>query len=116
MAALEAALAMRDIGGERIATTMITPDREFVYRPMTVREPFGYAQAQSYPLEEIARDEIHVDRIVAMPELYGPSARGLPRGSVGGFIPVNLHCKAPGTERVYAAGDATSLPQRAGKE
>jgi sulfide:quinone oxidoreductase len=271
VAALEAALALRDLGGERIATTMIAPDPEFVYRPMTVREPFGYAQAQRYPLDEIARDigvelrvdrfewvdrdqrvvhteagerlpydalllalgartharfkhaitiddkrldellhgliqdieggyvhrlafispgrmgwplplyelalmtagraynmdedlsitivtpedaplaifglgasgairelleahgistitsaycevrepgrvainpgsrEIHADRIVAMPELYGPSVRGVPRGSVGGFIPVDVHCTVPGTERVYAAGDATDF-------
>ena len=64
VAALEAALALRELGGERIATTMIAPNPEFVYRPMTVREPFGYAAAQRYPLEEIARDigvELRVD-------------------------------------------------------
>lgn len=61
---LEAALALRELGGERIATTMIAPNPEFVYRPMTVREPFGYAQARRYPLDELARDigvELHVD-------------------------------------------------------
>jgi sulfide:quinone oxidoreductase len=56
VAGLEAVLALRDLGGDRIATTMITPNPEFVYRPMTVREPFGYATAHRYPLEEIARD------------------------------------------------------------
>ena len=64
MAALEAALALRDLGGERIATTMVAPNPEFVYRPMTVREPFGYAVARRYPLEEFARDvgvELRVD-------------------------------------------------------
>jgi sulfide:quinone oxidoreductase len=271
VAALEAALALRDLGGERFATTMIAPDPEFVYRPMTVREPFGYARARRYPLEEIARDagvelradsfrsldpdqrlvhteggehlcydalllalgarlytrfkhvitiddkrldellhgliqdieggyvhhlafivpgrmgwplpiyelalmtaaraedmnielsitiatpedaplaifgrgtsdavrqlleengiltitsaycqvrepgrviinpgspELHADRIVAMPELCGPSVPGVPGGSVDGFIPVDVHCKVPGTERVYAAGDATDF-------
>ena len=64
VAALEAALALRDLGGERIATTMIAPNPDFVYRPMTVREPFGYAVARRYPLEELARDigvELRVD-------------------------------------------------------
>ena len=56
VAGLEAALALRELGGDRIATTMIAPDPEFVYRPMTVREPFGYAEARRYPLEELARD------------------------------------------------------------
>jgi sulfide:quinone oxidoreductase len=271
VAALEAALALRDLGGERIATTMIAPNSEFVYRPMTVREPFAYAAARRYPLDEIARDigaeliadsfkwldrerrlvhtesgeqlsydalllapgarlyprhkhaitvddrqldellhgliqdieggyvhrlafvipsgkawplpiyelalmtasracdmnvnlsitiatpedaplaifgheaseavrrlledngvvtltsahceihepgcvsvnpgsrELHADRIVALPELVGPSVPGVPSGAPGGFIPVDVRCKVPGTERLYAAGDATDF-------
>jgi sulfide:quinone oxidoreductase len=271
VAALEAALALRDLGGERIATTMIAPNPDFVYRPMTVREPFGYAVARRYPLEELARDigvelqvdsfkwlegercvvhteageelpydalllglgarlytrfehaltiddarldellhgliqdieggylprlafiisgrvgwplpiyelalmtaaraqdmnielaitivtpedaplalfgrvaseavrqlledngiltitsaecevhepgrvaispggrEVQADRIVAMPELHGPSVPGVPAHSAGGFIPIDVHCKVPGIERVWAAGDATEF-------
>jgi sulfide:quinone oxidoreductase len=65
VAALEAALALRDLGGESIVTTMLAPELEFVYRPMTVREPFAYPLADRYPLEEIACDlgvELHSDR------------------------------------------------------
>src|ERR1700722_5365843 len=51
VAALEAALALRELGGARIASTILAPDPEFVYRPMTVREPFGYATARRYPLD-----------------------------------------------------------------
>jgi sulfide:quinone oxidoreductase len=271
VAALEAALALRELGGERIATTILAPNPEFVYRPMTVREPFGYATAQRYPLDQIARDigaelrtdsfkwldpetntvhteagqqlrydalllalgarlyprykhaltiddkrmdellhgliqdieggythrlafvipsgkawplpiyelalmaagraydvnvdlsitiatpedtplaifgrdasdavrqlldengivtitsahceihepgrvainpgsrELHVDRIVALPELHGPSVPGVPGGPVGGFIPVDVRCKVRGLDRVYAAGDATDF-------
>ncbi len=64
VAALEAALALRELGRERIATTMLAPNPEFVYRPMTVREPFSYPLAQRYPLEQIARQldvELRVD-------------------------------------------------------
>jgi sulfide:quinone oxidoreductase len=271
VAGLEAALALRELGGERIATTMIAPNPEFVYRPMTVREPFGYAEARRYPLAELARDigvelrvdsfkwldpdrrvvhteagealsydaallalgarlytrfehaltlddarmdellhgliqdieggyvrrlafivpgpmgwplpiyelalmtaaraqdmnielsitiatpedaplaifgreasegvrrlledngivtiasahcegaeagriaihpgsrHLDADRIVAMPELHGPSVPGVPGGPVDGFIPVDVHCKVPGIERVWAAGDATDF-------
>jgi sulfide:quinone oxidoreductase len=276
VAALEGALALRDLGGERIAMTIIAPNPAFVYRPMTVREPFGYAEAQRYPLEEIARDigvelradslkwlnadgrtvhteageelsynalllalgarmhprfehaitiddkrldellhgliqdiedgfvhrlafilpapmgwplpiyelalmtasraydmnielsitiatpedaplaifglgvseairqlleengilaitsvhcevrqpgrvtinpgsrELQADRIVAMPELLGPSVPGVPGSSPRGFIPVDVHCKVPGLERVYAAGDVTDFPIKHG--
>jgi sulfide:quinone oxidoreductase len=271
VAALEAALALRELGGGRIATTMLAPNAEFVYRPMTVQEPFGYATAHRYPLQQIAREigaelltdsfksldrerrvvhteageqvrydalllaigarvyarykhvvtiddtrldellhgliqdieggyvhklafvipsgkawplpiyelalmtsaraqdmniglsitiatpedeplaifglgvsegvrqlleengiltltsahcevpapgrvavhpgsrELRVDRIVALPELVGPSTPGVPGGSEGGFIPVDPHGKVRGTERVYAAGDATDF-------
>ncbi len=56
VAALEAALALRDLAGERVATTLLCPQAEFVYRPMRVREPFAYSEARRYPLDEIARD------------------------------------------------------------
>jgi sulfide:quinone oxidoreductase len=271
VAGLEAALALRELGGESIATTLLAPNPEFVYRPLTVREPFGYPVAKRYQLEEIARDigvnllsdgfkwldserhrihteagdqlpydallfalgtrlytrfkhaltiddgqldeqlhgliqdieggyvrrlafiapgrigwplpiyelammtatraqdmnidlsitiatpedaplavfglgaseavrrllatkgietitsaycevhapgrvtinpgsrELQADRIVAMPELLGPSVAGIPGGSAGGFIPIDIHCKVPGVESVYAAGDATDF-------
>jgi sulfide:quinone oxidoreductase len=56
VAGLEAALALRDLAGERVALTLIAPSPDFVYRPMTVREPFAYGPAQRYPLKEIAHD------------------------------------------------------------
>ena len=65
VAALEAALALRHFGGDGISITVLAPDPEFVYRPMTVREPFGYATAQRYPLDEITSDigaELRADR------------------------------------------------------
>ncbi len=56
VAALEAALALRDLAADRVSLTMIAPNDELVYRPMTVREPFAYAAAERYPLEQMARD------------------------------------------------------------
>ncbi len=56
VAGLEAALALRDLAGERVALTLLAPGPEFVYRPMTVREPFAYAAAARYPLEQFVRD------------------------------------------------------------
>jgi sulfide:quinone oxidoreductase len=54
--ALEAALCLRELAGDRIDLTMLCPRRDFVYRPMRVREPFAYAGARHYSLSEIARD------------------------------------------------------------
>jgi sulfide:quinone oxidoreductase len=54
--ALEGALALRDLAGDLVDLTLVAPDDEMVYRPMTVREPFSFALAERYPLPPIARD------------------------------------------------------------
>jgi sulfide:quinone oxidoreductase len=49
------------------------------------------------------------DRIVALPELYGPALAGLPCQDTHGFIPVDEFCRVAGLQSVFAAGDATDL-------
>ena len=56
VAALEGALALRELAGDRVRLRLLSPSTEFVYRPLTVQEPFAFARAQRYPLDEIARD------------------------------------------------------------
>ncbi len=50
VAALEAALALRALAGERVEMIVVAPNDEFVYRPMTVREPFAYGAARRYAI------------------------------------------------------------------
>ncbi len=276
VAALEAALALRELAGDQVSVTMLAPEPEFVYRPMTVREPFAYSAARRYPLAGIAADvgavlvqdslesldpaaraartaggrnveydalvlglgarlrarfdntltiddrrldeqlhgliqdieegythrialiapspmpwplpmyelalliarraydmgadlsitiatpedaplavfgsavsdgvgklleergiltitsahvevprhgcivvrpgerELYADRIIAMPQLIGPSVAGVPTDSANGFIPVDEHCRVRGLENVWAAGDATDFPVKLG--
>ena len=276
VAALEGALAVRELAGERIRTTLLAPDSTFVNRPARVKEPFGYTAAQTYPLADLARDigvdlvqdrfksldaamsvvhteqgkelsydalllatgarlrpafshglmiddsrldeQLHgliqdveggyvhsiafvapssmpwplpiyelalmtarraydmqtevaitiatpedaplgvfgdkvsvevgrllkdngittltsahsqvpepglvaihpgdrtlkVDRVIALPQLYGPSMPGVPGGPDGGFIPIDPHCRVRGLENVFAAGDATEFPIKFG--
>ncbi|HUA48810.1 MAG TPA: FAD-dependent oxidoreductase [Solirubrobacteraceae bacterium] len=56
VAGLEAALALRELAGERINTTLLSGTPEFVYRPMRVTEPFAGSVARRYSIDEIARD------------------------------------------------------------
>jgi sulfide:quinone oxidoreductase len=56
---------------------------------------------------------MQVDRVVALPELYGPSVRGIPLGE-NGFIPVDVHGKVRDVAGVYAAGDATDFAVKHG--
>jgi sulfide:quinone oxidoreductase len=53
VAAIETILALHDLAADRVAITVLAPNREFVYRPMTVREPFAFAQARRYELAPI---------------------------------------------------------------
>ena len=69
VAALEAALALSDLAGDRISLKLIAPNRDFRYRPMTVREPFSFGTARQYPLREIADDlgvELVEDALVSV--------------------------------------------------
>ncbi len=56
---------------------------------------------------------LRADRVVAMPELHGPSVRGLPIGAHG-LIPIDPYCRVRGLEDVFAAGDATDHPIKHG--
>lgn len=56
VAGLEAALALQDIAGDSVDVTVLAPNSEFVYRPMSVREPFSYAGAKHYPIAPIVAD------------------------------------------------------------
>jgi sulfide:quinone oxidoreductase len=56
VAALETVLALHDLAPELTDVTVIAPNPDFHYRPMTVREPFAQGQARRYPLAPIIRD------------------------------------------------------------
>ena len=54
VAGLEICLALRDLAGDRVRCSLLTPEDEFVYRPMAVGEPFARGRAQHHRLDAIA--------------------------------------------------------------
>jgi sulfide:quinone oxidoreductase len=56
---------------------------------------------------------LKVDRVVALPELYGPDIRGVAL-SEHGFLRVDEHCRLLEDEHIYAAGDATEFAVKHG--
>jgi sulfide:quinone oxidoreductase len=56
---------------------------------------------------------LHVKRVIALPELYGPAVRGIPLGEHG-FIRVDPYGRVRDVEGVYAAGDAIDFPIKHG--
>src|SRR5215207_3511508 len=55
VAGLEALLALRDLAGDRVALTLLAPEREFTYRPMAVAVPFARGHMQRRDLADVAR-------------------------------------------------------------
>jgi sulfide:quinone oxidoreductase len=53
VASIEAALALRDVCGDRVEIDAFSPRREFVYRPYAVGEPFGTGRIAHYDLEDL---------------------------------------------------------------
>jgi sulfide:quinone oxidoreductase len=49
-------LALRDIAGDRVSITLVAPQQDFHYRPLSVEEPFALGHPLSIPLATIASD------------------------------------------------------------
>ena len=56
VAGLEAVLALSALARDLVQIEVISPDKEFVYRPMLVAEPFGVAEVLRVDLEEVVAD------------------------------------------------------------
>ena len=54
VAALEAALALRELAPERVTVELLAPDQHFTYRPMSVAEPFRLGEVARFDLEALA--------------------------------------------------------------
>lgn len=110
VAGLEAALALRDLAGERVAVTMLAPDPEFVYRPLRVREPFAGPGARHYPLDEIARD-IEIDLKQDAFKWLAPAGRVVHTES-GDQLPYDALLLAPGARPHERFPHAVTLDDR----
>jgi sulfide:quinone oxidoreductase len=67
VAALEAALALEHLAGQALDLHLIAPEREFVYRPLAVGEPFGWSVVSRRPIADLAPDRLatHLGESVA---------------------------------------------------
>jgi sulfide:quinone oxidoreductase len=66
VAGLETIMALRELAGARVAVTLLSPAADFVYQPLSVREPFADGAPDRYPLAGIAADfdvELRVDEL-----------------------------------------------------
>jgi sulfide:quinone oxidoreductase len=55
VAGLEVALALRELARDAVSVELVSPEREFVYRPSAVAEPFRVGEVRRFPLEALVR-------------------------------------------------------------
>jgi sulfide:quinone oxidoreductase len=56
---------------------------------------------------------VEVDRVVALPRLFGRAPQGVPADE-DGFVAVDEHCQVRGLRHVWAAGDGIAFPVKFG--
>ena len=56
VAALETALALHELAGDRVKLTLLAPAADFIYRPMAVLEPFVRRSPRQLPLAQFAAE------------------------------------------------------------
>ena len=56
IAGIEALLRLRRLVGDSVRVTLLSPESELAYRPLSVLEPFAPGSIRRYPLEQIAYD------------------------------------------------------------
>jgi sulfide:quinone oxidoreductase len=56
VAALEAALALRELAEDRVSVELVAPEEEFVYRPLSVAEPFRVGEARRFGLRTLVEE------------------------------------------------------------
>ena len=56
IAGIEGLLRLRRLAGDRVQLTLVSPQEEFVCRPLAVLEPFAFESVRRYPLARIASD------------------------------------------------------------
>lgn len=106
MAALEAALVIGDLVGERANIEIHSTREDFVYRPHSVGRPFGTA-VKTYDLPALARRcgvEFHPDNIVSVDD-----AARLATTFHGGSIPYDYLLFAAGASRRWPISGATTF-------
>ena len=57
VAGLEAMLALSDLCGDRAELTLLSPEPDFVYKPLLVEEPFGLDPAERHELAPLAAEK-----------------------------------------------------------
>jgi sulfide:quinone oxidoreductase len=107
VAALEGALALRGLAGERLEVELCSPRAEFVYRPFAVGEPYGAAHITRYDLDSLAR---RIGVSFRLGGIYSVDrAAGVATARDGEQIPYDYLLVASGARMLWAVPGAVTF-------
>jgi sulfide:quinone oxidoreductase len=113
-AGLETMMALRTLAGERVDLTLIAPDDEFVYRPLSAEPPFTVARGRQVALSRAARDA-NAGFLATTVDAVDGEAR-IARLADGGAHPYDALVLAVGAEAMPAVDRAVTWDDRADSE
>ena len=114
VAGLETLMAVRSLAGGLVELTLIAPDDEFVYRPVTVEEPFTVGRARRLPLQTAAR-QAGARFSAATVDAVDPEARTVTT-SAGERLEYDALVLAVGAEVMPAVSNALTWDDRSDAE
>jgi sulfide:quinone oxidoreductase len=107
VAALEAALALRELGEGRVSVEMLAAEPEFWYRPLAVAEPFGLGEVRHFDLAELVAA---AGATLSAGALTAVDAGGrLAQTSAGSSIPYDVLLVACGADPIPAVAGALTF-------
>ncbi len=105
--ALEAALALRDLAGDKVRVEICTSRDDFVYRPFAVGEPYGASRVLRYDLEQLAERcgaELRRENVTAV-----DTARRCATTHDGQEVPYDYLIVACGSRLLWSVPGATTF-------
>ena len=114
VAALEAALALRSFGSDRIEVRLLAPEPHFWYRALAVAEPFALGEVKHFELAELAKRAgatFGLGRLVSV-----DSARRVAYTKPGGAVVYSVLLIACGAVPVAAVAGAVTFRGPADRE
>ena len=107
VAGLETALALHALAREYVTVELVTPEREFTYRPLAVAEPFQVGEVRRFPLDRLvvaAGADLRIGTVVGV----DPEAKQALLAD-GGFVAYDVLVLALGAQACEAVPGALTF-------
>src|ERR671910_2336165 len=111
VAAVELMLALHHLARDRVELELLAPDRDFIYRPLAVTEPFKLGETRRFELQKIAAEHGARHRAGTLASVDAQHRRGWTDS--GGEIPYDALALGIGARPAEALPGALTFAREA---